>query len=93
MSNNMLTSTNSEHEVHDLNEYAFAKEVVKSHPKIISIYAKILPVLYHFAAYQCVWPVITIIEDSKLLAEMQLEYYSKIHSTKGLVKNGEKRKK
>jgi hypothetical protein len=88
----MLESTD-EHGVHDLTEYSFACEVIKSHPKIISIYAKILPVLYHFAAYQCVWPVITIIEDSKLLAEMQLSYYQKIHSTKGLVKNGEKRKK
>ncbi len=92
MKKDMLESTD-EHGVHDLNEYAFAKEVLKSHPKIISIYAKILPVLYHFAAYQCVFPVITIIEDSKLLAEMQLTHYQKIYSTKGLVKNGENRKR
>ncbi len=87
----MLDSINmnqgSDHNVYDINDYAFACEVMKSHPKIIQIYAKLLPVLYHYAAYQAVWPTIQIVEDSKLLAEMQLSFYSNIYKTKGLVKD------
>ena len=71
--------------LHDITDYAFAREVVRDHPRIISIYSKLLPVLYAFGQYQCVWPVITMVEDSKLLAEMQLSYYRKIFLTKGLV--------
>lgn len=76
-----------ENNVHDLTDYAFAREVVKDHPRIIKIYEKLLPALYHFAQYQGVWPVIQMVEDSKLLLEMQLDYYSNIHKAKGLVKN------
>ncbi len=76
--------------VHDLSEYAFAVEVMKSHPRIISVYKKLLPVLYAFAHFQCVWPVITMVEDSKLLAEMQLTHYSRIFKSKGLVNNAKK---
>lgn len=71
--------------VHDLTEYSFAREVCKSHPKIIMIYKKLLPILYQFAAYQCVFPVITMVEDSLLLAEMQLDYYKKIYEEKGKI--------
>ncbi len=80
----------SDHNLHDLTEFAFAREVVKDHPRIISIYKKLLPVLYAFAHYQCVWPVLTMIEDSKLLAEMQLAHYTKVYTSKGLLKNGKK---
>ncbi len=75
----------SDHNLHDLTEFAFATEVMKDHPRIISVYKKLLPVLYAFAHYQCVWPVITMVEDSKLLAEMQLQHYSKVYKSKGLL--------
>ena len=73
--------------IHDLTEYAFAREVVRDHPRIIKIYEKLLPALYRFAQYQGVWPTIQMVEESKLLLEMQLEYYSKIYKSKGIVKD------
>lgn len=76
-----------ENNVHDLTDFSFAREVVNDHPKILKIYEKLLPALYHYAQYQGVWPVIQMVEDSKLLLEMQLDYYSKIYNTKGLVKD------
>jgi len=71
--------------VHDLTEYSVAIEVIKSHTKIINIYAKLIPVLYHFAAYQAVWPVLQLVEESKLLAETQLAYYQNVLKTKGKI--------
>lgn len=70
--------------VHDFVDYSFAREVVQDHPRIIRIYDKLLPALYHYAQYQGVWPVIQMVEDSKLLLEMQLDYYSQIYESKGL---------
>jgi hypothetical protein len=85
MSKPVVESDKVDHTVHDLLDYAFAKQVVADHPRIINIYDKLLPVLYAYAAYQAVWPVIQIVEDSKLLADMQLDYYKKIYTTKGIV--------
>lgn len=76
--------------IFDLTDYAFSREVVKSHPRIISVYDRLLPVLYHHAAYQCVFPVIQIVEDSRILANMQLKFYQHIFDTKGMVKNNGK---
>lgn len=84
--------TDSQHTVHDFQEFAFSKEVCKDHPRIIKIYDKLLPVLYQYAQYQCVWPLIQMVEDSKVLAEMQLTYYSKINKNKGEI-DGTKNKK
>lgn len=78
------------HTLHDFTDFAFARDVVKDHPRIIKVYEKLLPVLYNYAQYQGVWPVIQMVEDSKLLMEMQLDYYSKIYKNKGLKKNGSK---
>lgn len=80
-------------EVYDFIDYTFAREVVRDHPRIIKIYEKLLPALYHYAQYQGVWPTIQMVEDSKLLLEMQLEYYSNIYKNKGLIKNENSRKK
>ncbi len=92
MDKNMIESSKGQiHTVHDLTDYSFAKEVVRDHPRVIKIYEKLLPVLYAFAQYQGVWPVIQMVEESKLLMEMQLEYYRKIYVTKGIV-NVEKEK-
>lgn len=91
MSDNVLKS-DSGHTLHDLTDFAFAVEVMRDHPKIIEIYRKLIPVLYGYAQYQGVYPVLQMVEDSKLLLEMQLSYYSKIHQTKGLV-NGPKTEK
>jgi hypothetical protein len=79
--------------IYDLTEYTFALEVVRDHPRIIAIYNKLLPALYQYAQYQGVWPVITMVEDSKLLLEMQLDYFANIHKTKGLIKSNEKPRK
>jgi len=76
--------------LHDLTDFAFAKEVVRDFPKVISIYTKLLPVLYAFAQFQGVYPVIQMVEESKLLMEMQLSYYQKIFKTKGLVTDDQK---
>lgn len=70
--------------IHDLTEFAFAREVVRDHPRIIKIYEALLPALYKFAQYQGVWPTIQMVEDSKLLLEMQLDYYSQVYKNKGL---------
>ena len=78
------------HTVHDLTDYAFAKEVVRDHPRIIKVYEKLLPVLYAYAQYQCIWPVVQMVEDSKLLAEMQFDYYNNIYKSKGLVTDDKK---
>lgn len=86
----MVPSKDQNHTLHDLTDYAFAREVVKDHPRVIQIYDKLLPVLYGYAQYQGVWPVLQIVEDSKLLMEMQLAYYNKIYKTKGIV-NDEKK--
>ncbi len=79
--------------VHDLTDYSFALEVMKSHPKIISVYTKLIPVLYNYAQFQCVWPVITLVEDSLLLAKMQESYYRKIFESKGRITDGKKTSK
>jgi len=81
------------HTLHDLKDYAFSREVIKDHPKIIKIYDKLLPVLYQYAQYQCVWPLIQMVEDSKVLAAMQLKYYSNIYKNKGEVPDGSKTEK
>lgn len=73
---------------HDLAEYAHAREVVRDFPRVIRLYNKLLPVLYEFAQYQGVWPVLQMVEDSKLLMEMQLEFYEKIHKNKGKITQG-----
>lgn len=77
----------SQHTVHNLTEFAFATEVMRDHPKIIKIYNALLPVLYKYAQYQCVWPTIQMVEESKILAEMQLDYYGKIYKRKGKVED------
>lgn len=91
MSGNMIESKKGEvyHSLHDLTDYAFSKEVTKDFPKLIEIYRKLLPVLYQYAQYQGVWPVIQMVEDSKMLMEMQLDYYKKVHETKGIVNEEE----
>lgn len=79
--------------VHDFIDYSFSKEVIRDHPRVIKIYETLLPALYKYAQYQGVWPVIQMIEDSKLLMEMQLDHYSDIYNSKGLRKNENPRKK
>lgn len=71
------------HTLHSFKEFAEAREVVKDLPKIIKVYEKLLPVLYQYAQYECIWGVLQMVEDSKILAEMQLRYYSKIYKNKG----------
>lgn len=78
----MIVSEN-EGEVYDLIDYQFAREVMRTHPRIISIYDKLLPALYQFAAYQAVFPVIQMVEENKLLAEQQYRFYKKIYDIKG----------
>lgn len=77
--------------VHDFIDFAFAVEVVRDHPQILALYNRILPELYKFAQYQSVWPVITMIEDSQLLASMQLDYYGQIHKSKGRINDKTKK--
>lgn len=90
MDKDVVNSSKDEtHTVHDFIDFSFAKEVVQDHPRVIKIYEKLLPVLYGYAQYQGVWPVIQMVEDSKLLMEMQLDYYGKIYKTKGLVTKDE----
>lgn len=79
--------------VYDFLDYTFSREVVRDHPRILKIYEKLLPVLYQFAQYQGVWPVLQMVEDSKLLLEMQLSHYSQIHASKGLLKSENTSKK
>ncbi len=71
--------------VHDFIDYAFAVEVCRDHPRIIKVYEKLLPVLYGFAQYQGVYPVIQMVEDSKLLLEMQHRFYKEIYKAKGKI--------
>lgn len=82
----------SKNNLYDLTDFAFAAEVVKDHPRIIKIYEKLLPALYHFAQYQAVWPVITLIEDSKLLAEMQYDHFKQVYDKKGNIQDESSRK-
>lgn len=81
----MVPSDKNQGTIHDLTDYTFAKEVVRDHPKIIAIYTKLLPVLYGYAQYQGVWPTIQMVEESKMLLEMQLSYYAKIYKNKGRI--------
>ncbi len=90
MSEKVIQSKDDKHTVHDLTDYAFSKEVVRDHPRVIQVYTKLLPVLYAYAQYQGVWPVIQMVEDSKLLMEMQLDYYNRIYKTKGIVSESKK---
>lgn len=73
------------HTLHSLKAFAENKEVVADHPKIIKIYDKLLPVLYQYAQYTCVAPLIQMVEDSKALAEMQLRYSLKVIKNKGKI--------
>lgn len=86
----VVESKDDNHTVHDLTDFSFAKEVVRDHPRVIQVYTKLLPVLYAYAQYQGVWPVIQMVEDSKLLMEAQLDYYNRIYKTKGFVKDDSK---
>lgn len=70
---------------HDFLEFAYSKRVVEDMPKIISVYRKLLPVLYQYQQYTTIWNVIQSVEDSKLLAELQLTYYQTIYEKKGRI--------
>ena len=83
----MIESDDDGGATHSLTDYAHSRQVVKDFPRLIAVYTKLLPVLYEFAQYQGVWPVIEITEDSKLLMEMQLKYYRKIYDRKGIIIN------
>ena len=76
--------------IHDFTDYAFATEVCRDHPRIIKVYEKLLPVLYNFGQYQGVYPVLQMIEDSKLLLELQLDFYQKIYKRKGRIEKKDK---
>lgn len=79
----MVKSKDKNAETYDLKEYAYAKEVVRDLPRIISVYKKLLPVLYQYGQYQCVWPALQMIEEALVLAEIQHKYYKKIYLQKG----------
>lgn len=82
----MIESKKSDN-THSLKDYAYAKEVVRDFPKILSIYNKLLPVLYPYAQFTGVWEVIQSVEDCQTLMKIQYEFYKKIYDKKGKIKD------
>lgn len=82
----MIESSKSSN-THSLKDYAYAKEVVADFPKVLSVYSKLLPVLYQYAQYQGVWEVIQSVEDCQTLMKIQHEFYKKVYANKGKLKD------
>lgn len=74
--------------LHDLTDFAIAKQVTEDFPKIMLMYDKLLPALENYQHYLAVSSVILAVQDAQTLMRMQLEQFEKIHNEKGKV-NGE----
>jgi len=74
---------------YDLTEFAYSKNVVQDLPKLIHIYEKLIPILESYRHYTCAWEVLQAVEDCRMLAKIQLDYYGQVHKNKGLVKTNE----
>ncbi len=72
---------------HSLKDYAYSKEVVTDFPKVLSVYSKLLPVLYQYAQYQGVWEVIQTVEGAQTLMKIQYDFYQKVFTNKGKLKD------
>lgn len=71
---------------HSFLDYAYAVEVVRDFPKLLSIYNKLLPVLYPYSKYTGASEVINSVEDCRLLLELQLDFYERVYESKGKIK-------
>lgn len=71
--------------LHDLTDFAVAKQVVEDFPKIMNIYNALLPALAHYEHYLVASNVIGAVKDSQTLMNMQMEQFQKILDAKGKV--------
>jgi hypothetical protein len=85
MKKSMIESSKSN--THSLKDYAYSKEVVRDFPKVLSVYNKLLPVLYQYAQYTGVWEVIMAVEDCQSMMKIQHDFYKKIYENKGKIKD------
>lgn len=72
--------------IFDFTEFAYSVQVTKDHPKLISIFEKLIPVLEKYQHYTAAWSVLQAAHDSKTLLEIQYMYYKHINDTKGQVR-------
>ena len=68
---------------YDLNEYAYAKDVVKSFPLIEKELDRCYKILYDYQQYLCAAHVLDAIIDSKEMLKRQLKHYKKVLKEKG----------
>lgn len=72
--------------IHDLTEYSFATSVLADHPKLITMFHKMLNFLNQYRHYSAVLPVIMTIEENLLILEIQYSHYQRVFARKGKVK-------
>lgn len=71
--------------LHDLTDYAIAKQVLDDFPKVMMIYDKLLPALDKYQHYLAVSSVMMAVEDAQTLMRMQMEQFESIHKSRGKV--------
>lgn len=85
MTKTVVRSSKKKAEKYDLTEYAFAKQVTKDLPKLLSMVNKLIPVLREYRRYSAVEELLSSAYDAQSILEIQLEYYEHILETKGKV--------
>ena len=68
---------------YDFIEYKHAAQVIKDYPGILRILSKLIPALRDKSHYTGVNHLLQAAIDSKILLEMQFDYYKKIYESKG----------
>lgn len=89
MKENMVTSTDQTQQstLHDLTEFAIAKDVMVDFPRILAIYEKLLPALNHYQHYMGVATVIQTVSEAQILMKMQLSQFKQVYKNKGQIKD------
>ncbi len=74
---------------HNFLDYAYAVEVCKDFPALITLYDKIIGTLVPHQKYTGVAHVLHALYEAQSLMEIHLDYYNHIKKTKGLVTENE----
>ena len=72
---------------HDLNEYAYSKQIIKDFTPLISVFDKLIVALQPYKHYTAVWNVLVAAQESQILLDSQLKAYKKIYDKKGQTDN------
>lgn len=77
-----MKETNNSSSVHDITDFAIAKEVVKDFPKLLSLLDKTILELYNYRHYKEISEILWNIDEHITFMRIHLEYYEKVKRTK-----------